>query len=107
MFDRFDSERERVDVERQKYLLMLTQFQACINDHTSQAKEFHTQVSEAHKYQRDEHEKLLSGLIKFEKEHQNRQNESSRMIELLEKLLINTQEQGQVLARINGYKDGH
>lgn len=30
------------------------------NDHTQQAKEFHSQVTEAHKYQRDEHRELAN-----------------------------------------------
>jgi len=52
-------------------------WQKVIDEHTAQAKEFHNQVIEAHRYQKIEHEKMIENLG----------------------------EQGQILKRINGYKD--
>lgn len=52
------------------------EWQRAIDEHTAQAKSFHDQVTEAHRYQKQEHEKMIENLG----------------------------EQAKVLARINGYK---
>lgn len=37
-------------------------FRKCIDEHTIQSKEFHAQVNEAHKYQREEHKEIAGQL---------------------------------------------
>ncbi len=37
-------------------------FRKCIAEHTEQAKIFHEQVNEAHKYQREEHSRMIKSL---------------------------------------------
>lgn len=71
-------------------------WQKVMDEHTSQAKEFHTQVSEAHKYQREEHKEQSSKLIE-------EVTMTCAMLKLIEKVSMNLEEQGKTLARINGY----
>lgn len=42
-------------------------WQKALDDHTSQAKDFHKEVKDAHMYQRQEHEKITSCLTQVEK----------------------------------------
>lgn len=62
-----------------------------------QSGEFHKQVTEAHNYQRTEHEKILEGLNKACLMNQ-------QYGDCLEKIKDSLVEQGRVMARINGYK---
>ena len=68
---------EREFTERNQWAGIIRGFQDSINEHTAQAKIFSEGVVEAHRFQRAEHEKMIDNL----------------------------DEQGKVLARINGYKD--
>lgn len=68
---------EREVAERNQWAGIIRGFQDSINEHTLQSKTFHDSVAEAHRQQRLEHEKMIANLG----------------------------EQGQVLKRINGYKD--
>ena len=62
-----------------------------------QSSEFHKQVTDAHTFQRSEHEKMLEGLNKvciINQQHSD----------CLEKVKENLEEQGKALLRINGFK---
>jgi hypothetical protein len=45
--------------EREALYLMIGLFRQSIVEHNERASAFHTQVTEAHKYQRDEHAKMI------------------------------------------------
>jgi len=61
------------------------------------SNEYHKQSTEAHAYQRAEHEKIMDGL-------NNVCVTTRQHAECLEKIKQNLDEQGKVLLRINGYK---
>jgi ABC-type transport system involved in cytochrome bd biosynthesis fused ATPase/permease subunit len=44
--------------ERAVFLSTIEKFTKAIDDHTAQAREFHNNVTEAHKYQREEHKDM-------------------------------------------------
>ena len=67
-----------------------------IGEHSTQAKEFHMAVTEAHKYQREEHKEANDKLIL-------QSAAVTEMLKLIEKISINLEEQGKTLLRINGY----
>jgi hypothetical protein len=48
--------------ERKAWSDIIKGFQECINEHTASAKTFHDQVSEAHKFQREEHKEMIMAL---------------------------------------------
>lgn len=72
-------------------------WQKCIDEHTAQASAFHNQVSEAHKYQRDEHKEMIESL-------QIMNANAEQRGKALDRINDNLEEQGKVLARINGIK---
>jgi len=67
-----------------------------IEEHSSQAREFHSSVIEAHKYQREEHKETNDKLIE-------QAVVTADMLKLIEKISTNLEEQGKTLLRINGY----
>ena len=67
-----------------------------IGEHSSQAREFHSSVIEAHKYQREEHKDANDKLIQ-------QVTMTISMLKLIEKISNNLDEQGKTLLRINGY----
>jgi len=64
-----------------------------------QFNESHKQVTEAHNYQRSEHEKMIESL-------NNVCMYTKQNSDCLEKIKDNLEEQGRVLVRINGTKNG-
>jgi hypothetical protein len=44
--------------ERAVFLYTIERFTKAIEDHTAQAREFHNNVTEAHKFQREEHQEM-------------------------------------------------
>ncbi len=70
---------ERESVERKQWTSIIQGFQKNIADNSLQLITFQNQNAEAHKYQKQEHEKMISNL----------------------------DEHYKVLVRINGYKDDH
>lgn len=83
-------ERAASQIVIQGYLKVLEQM-------SIQSNEFHKQVTEAHNYQRNEHEKMLEGL-------NNVCITTQQHRECLEKIKSNLEEQGKVLVRINGLR---
>ena len=45
--------------ERNKWADVIRGFQECLKEHTENAKSFHDEVKDAHKYQREEHAELM------------------------------------------------
>jgi len=88
-------------------MAMNEKWQKTIDEHTAQAREFHNQVSEAHKHGRDEHEKIMTSLNQICEnskisliEHERRKDEHEKMITNLNDITV-------TLGRINGFKDSH
>lgn len=97
-------------------------WQKVINEHTSQAKVFHDSVTEAHKYQRDEHKECSNGIVSVcnnltlmneasksfrtfvESQLETRKKEQEKILEALQKVVVNLDEVSVTLGRINGYK---
>ena len=84
--------------ERASWQTVMNNFQKNIETTSVQASEFHKQVTEAHSYQREEHNKILEGL-------NNVCNGIKGHTDCLDKMKENLEEQGKTLARINGYKE--
>jgi hypothetical protein len=72
-------------------------FQISIAELSATNKDSHDAIGEAHKYQRDEHIKMMEGL-------NNITNAATNNTNCLEKIKENLQEQGNILVRINGFK---
>lgn len=53
---------ERMHEQEMKSWQVMEGYQKALNEHTSQAKEFHNAVQEAHKYQREEHKQMIETL---------------------------------------------
>ena len=70
------SQEERYAKERECWQEYFRKMNQSLDEHNINAREFHNTVTEAHKFQREEHKEMIGNL----------------------------KEQGQVLARINGYK---
>lgn len=83
--------------ERATSLIVVQGFLKTLEQISIQSNEFHKQVTEAHAYQRNEHEKMLEGLNNL---CTNTQQNSI----CLNKIQDNLQEQGKILSRINGYQ---
>lgn len=86
-------------------------WQKAIDDHTIQAREFHQQVSDAHKFQREEHNVMMKSLeencraiveFRLNIENFNKDHEASQRIS--QKICDNLDEQKAILVRINGFK---
>lgn len=78
-----DSVMEQAKQERVKFTEAIDKLNRSIENHSNDATYRHQIVNDAHSFQREEHMK---------------------MIESLGKLIANSEEQGKVLLRINGYK---
>jgi hypothetical protein len=96
-------------------------WQRAITDHTAQAKQFHDSVTEAHKYQREEHKEnsniltSLCGLLNASAESTKsfrtyvtdnldiRRREQEKILTALENVVVNLKEVTVTLGRINGY----
>jgi uncharacterized phage-associated protein len=48
--------------EREAWQAAIGNVNDCIKEHTSQARAFHEQVNEAHKFQREEHKEMITTL---------------------------------------------
>jgi hypothetical protein len=83
--------------ERATSQLVVQGFLKTLEQMNIQSSESHKQVTEAHNYQRAEHEKLMESLS--EVCFTSKQNS-----DCLEKIKNNLDEQGKVLVRINGFK---
>ena len=83
--------------ERASWQTIMSNYQRSLEATSIQAAEFHKQVTEAHGYQREEHGKVLEGLSKLCVVAQTNSD-------CLTKIKDNLAEQGQALARINGFK---
>jgi HSP90 family molecular chaperone len=75
--EEFKADLKRSADERAKWQEIINGFQRELQAHTLNAASFHEQVTEAHRFQREEHEKLMSQMDEVSK----------------------------TLLRINGYKD--
>jgi hypothetical protein len=51
--------------ERKVWQTMVNAFSDRLNEHTNNAKAFHEQVTEAHKFQREEHKNMCENQIKM------------------------------------------
>jgi len=83
--------------ERASGQVVISGYLKAIEQMNVQSSEFHKQVTEAHSFQRHEHEKLIEGI-------NNVCMIAKQNSEVLNKIKENLDEQGKVLARINGYK---
>jgi len=90
ILDNSKEERDASQSVIQGYLKALEQMNVQVSDN-------HKQVTEAHGYQRAEHEKMLQGL-------DNVCFISEQNAKCLEKIKDNLEEQGKALARINGIR---
>jgi len=88
-----DSSKE----ERANYQTAIQGFLKSLEQINILSNEYHKQTTEAHNYQRTEHEKIIDGLNTVI-------SNSKSQGECLEKIKSNLDEQGKVLVRINGYK---
>lgn len=95
---------EKEDIERKKWQEIILGFQNCIQEHSIQAKQFHESVSEAHKFQREEHREILAGVSEFKIAHNTRQAESKKICDLLDELIRMVREQFTMLQKMNGTK---
>jgi len=106
--DIVDKAMVQLERERERSSEVYTKLSRAIDDHTSQAKEFHMEVRNAHGYQRDEHNKIMDGVVTVCSElkrcsDQQQDNADQRQKEH-EKMITNLDEQYKVLLRINGEK---
>lgn len=83
--------------ERMQSQTVIQGYQKTLDQMNIQSGEFHKQVTEAHNYQRNEHEKMLEGL-------NNVCLVTRQHADCLTKIKDNLDEQGKALARINGYQ---
>lgn len=75
---------------------MNEKWQKVIGEHTSQNKSSQERADEAHRYQREEHREMITTLTNINSDAQVKQK-------ALEKICDNLDEQGKVLARMNGH----
>jgi hypothetical protein len=96
-----DNAMAQLERERDRSAEVYNKLSHAIDEHTTQAKEFHNEVRTAHGYQREEHNKLIDGMTsmcgEIKRCSENTQKEHERMI-------TNLDEQAKVLLRINGEK---
>lgn len=83
--------------ERANYQTAIQGFLKSLEQMNILSNEYHKQTTEAHNYQRVEHEKIIDGLNTVI-------SNSKSQGECLERIKSNLDEQGKVLVRINGYK---
>jgi len=57
-----DTAMQQVETERIRSAEVYKKFSEAIEEHTSQAREFHMEVKNAHGYQREEHTKMIENL---------------------------------------------
>lgn len=82
--------------ERTTWQNVISNYQAAITQISVQSSEFHKQVSDAHTFQRGEHEKIINGLNTV-------CINAQKHTDVLDQIKENLEEQGQVLLRINGH----
>jgi len=117
-----DKAMQQVEVERTRSDEVYRKFATVIDEHTLQAKEFHTEVRSAHNYQREEHRQCLDSINtvcnnivlmadanKTFKDFvyeslEDRKEENKKMLAALEVVADNLKEVTTTLGRINGYK---
>jgi len=59
IMDEFKATLQRQHDERTKWATVIMGFQDCLKDHTENARSFHIEVKDAHRYQREEHIALM------------------------------------------------
>lgn len=76
--------------QHESFNKMNENWQRIVDEHTTASKEYHVRASEADKYQREEHLKILDGMVNllttFKDEHRQRGQENRDVINELEKI---------------------
>jgi uncharacterized coiled-coil DUF342 family protein len=101
-----DNAMQQVETERARSAEVFFKLSAAIDEHTTQAKEFHMDVKNAHNYQRDEHSKIMTSCIaicdELRRAAEKMSYETTQRQKEHEKMIFNLEEQAKVLLRING-----
>lgn len=92
--------------EREQWQKVISKFNSELEAHSSDAREYHRQVAEAHRYQREEHKDMIGvlGAIKngIEIGQVHRSEEHQTIIDTSRQLMTNCVECSKAIARIGG-----
>jgi len=106
--------------ERKSWYTVMSHFSDELEKHTISAREYHNQVAEAHRYQREEHKDMIGVLLSikngietsqtslstavegFKDSHACRSKENNTIIESTQRLMANCIECSKQLIKLNG-----